>query len=267
MNTQPDLFALKERLEHLFPGKWLSEPVRHRSLLTGIAEFDNGVTRGLVRRRITEWIGPLSCGKTSVLRAIVARWCAAGMNVAYVDKLARLRASDWAFVERGNSGAIPVNMMPQAVKKHGCFWVVRNLKSDNQDRDALWATEQLIRCGAFDVVIFDAAGNFSLASRVYARLQRVLERSKTALLILKDEDVEEKAGSQSWGCHARFGFNWALPIQCLRGISGFSLILPSTECFTWKDGLSQKVEVTLRSHVSNRLFTHPQIPDRRTSKA
>lgn len=299
-STQANLSNLKEKLEQLFPGKWSQGASGQRSVLTGIAELDNGVARGVARRRITEWVGPLSSGKSTLLRSVIAHWCASGMNVAYVDKLGRLRASDWAFVERGNSGVSLSNMMvnqvlaparcagttscighaglgsthtdaglsckccTSAVKAPGRFVVARNFKGSKHEQDALWATEQLIRSGAFDVVVLDAAGNLSLASRIYARLQRALERSKTALLIVKDEDVE--GNLSAWGCHAKLGFGWGLPIECESGLSGPVSILPAVHCSVWRDGLSQKIEVNIRSHVSNRLFTHPQVPDRRTSK-
>src|ERR1700733_3301515 len=126
--NQQSVTLLKEQFEQLFPGKWLVDSRTHKNIQTGIPEIDFGILHGLSRKRITEWTGAFSSGKTSVLRAIIARWCAANMQVVYVDTLDRLRPGDWAFVESGYAGATPLNMVPSPVGQPGKFWVVRNLK-------------------------------------------------------------------------------------------------------------------------------------------
>src|SRR5437868_4686186 len=110
MSMQASISVLKQQFEQLFPGKWLPAGNYSRQLSTGLAVFDNSIARGMARRRITEWVGPLSSGKTSVLRQVATRWCAEGLNVAYVDAQGRLLAADWAFVD-GN--------------QKGKFWIVR----------------------------------------------------------------------------------------------------------------------------------------------
>lgn len=264
MNAR-NVALLKEQLEHLFPGKWLVDSRTQKNIQTGIAEIDFGITHGLTRKRITEWTGQLSSGKTSVLRSIVARWCAAGMQVVYIDTLDRLRPADWAFVETGNSGAAPLNMVPQPVNKAGRFWVVRNLTGRKFEQDALWAAEQLIRSAVFDVVIFDLAESITISSKIFARLQRSLERSRTALILLKDENASA-INSSSWGCQSRFSFGWSSAVHCEVGLSGIVSIIPTVNAGLWKEGMTRNIEVNIQSHVSNCLFTHPQIPDRRTSK-
>src|SRR5271170_4523618 len=116
--------SLKQELEHLFPGKWISGPPRSKNLLTGLPDLDYSLIRGLARQRITEWIGPTSSGKTSLLRAIIAHWCVSGFNVAYVDVGSKLNASDWAYVTQGQCGAAPHTMAPaQDAERGGRFWV------------------------------------------------------------------------------------------------------------------------------------------------
>jgi hypothetical protein len=266
---------LKQQLEHLFPGKWLTGAERSRNLLTGMPELDNSVARGIARKRIAEWVGPISSGKTSLLKAAIKNWCAAGLNVAYVDAEGKLFAADWSF----NDG-------------NGKFWIAR--PPDNNTiqssgtvvplvskralfvQEALWSADQFIRSNAFDVVVLDfGSANPSdskrrgmayspVPSRIYARLQRSLDRSKSALIIVRD--IPNAQAVESWGANVRFNFDWGTSIRCESGLAGNVMITPSIKCNVVKDGFSQNVEVTVASSVQNRLFTHPQVPDRRTSK-
>lgn len=263
--SNSNVALLKEHLEELFPGKWLVDSRTQKNIQTGIAEIDQGITHGIARRRITEWVGPISSGKTTFLRSIVAQWCASGMQIVYVDTINRLQAKDWAFVEKGNSGAFPANLIPQLVNGEGKFWVVRNLNLQKGNQNLFWATEQLIRSALFDVVIFDLGCEFYLTSKIYARLQRCLERSRTALILLKD-DSDDAVNSNSWGSHARLAFNWTSNISCTLGLSGVVSIIPAINARILKEGMTKNLEVSIQSYVSNRLFTHPQIPDRRTTK-
>lgn len=271
-----------------------------------VAELDSGVA--FAKRRIGEWIGAPSSGKSTILRAIIAQWCLSGLNVAYVDTYSQLIAADWAFVQQGHSGAVPLNMKrtgrvigtaanTRGDGNNGHFFVVRVTEVlakkqlfEEQARDAqhagnadegqarileekdirqqaCWITEQLIRANAFDVVIFDLANSQLLSDRIYARFKRALERSSTAMIILRDGDLCENF-STSWGRHAWSGFKWAAPVYCEKGVNGgISMILPTIEGYISREGQTQKMEGRLISNVQNRLFTHPQIPDRRTPKA
>lgn len=277
MTMEARVSNLRKQLEQLFPGKWLSGNERTRNLQTGVPEIDQSITRGIARRRITEWIGSVSSGKTTLLRNAISNWCAAGLNVAYIDTEGRLLASDWAYVDQGL----------------GKFWIVRPADANtisasaNQvvpliskrslySQEATWSADQFIRSNAFDVVILDFGAidpsdqkrkglSYSpVSSRLYARLQRSLDRSKTALIIVRDGQVY--SGSDSWGCHSRFSFDFGTSIKCEAGLAGVAMITPSIRCQVERDGITQTLEVNIGCSVQNRLFTHPQVPDRRTSK-
>jgi hypothetical protein len=259
MSIRAHVAALKEHLENLFPGKWVTAgQERSKTLLTGIAEIDKILPRGLARQRITEWHGPVSSGKTTLLRAVIANWCAAGFNVAYVDTGDKLTAADWAFVEHGKRGRFWVIHPPG--EPHG----ILPANSRGQPLPALPAATQLIRSNAFDVVVLDLGSTSAeqLSSQTYARLQSSLSRSKTALIVVNDNSN----ASIGWGCHTRLTFRWGDTVDYQAGISGIAMIIPTVRCSVRQDGLSQSTEVTLISHVPNRLFTHPQIPDRRAPK-
>lgn len=292
--SNANVATLKKHLEQLFPGKWLTGSDNGRALLTGIREFDAGVASGLARRKVSEWNGLPSSGKSTFLRAIIARWCLNGLNVAYVDTFSRLVASDWAFVREGLCGAMPLSMMRQPVNgevRRGQFYAVRvseclaknrTRKTDEKKKyqeeerserdirreirdESCWIVEQLIRSRLFDVIVFDQGESLSLSDRMYARLSRTLDRSRTALIVMKD--VHTSGGTpSSWGCHTRASFGWASSVNLERGLAGVASITPSVRCSIQRDGLTQDMEDRLVSNVQNSLFTYPQIPDRRTSK-
>ena len=288
--------TLKEQFEQLFPGKWLLKGQTQRNLQTGLEDIDLGPSRGLARKRITEWGGAASSGKTTLLRAIIANWCASGLHIVYIDAANKLIPYDWAFVDQGNAGRMPLNMVRAQQNKRalalaiesgnggrqwdasrivplhatGKFWVVRNLSSHEQrpGHSALWAAEQLIRSNLFDVVVFDATDSPPLSSRSYARLQRSLDTAKAALLVLKDKPDWQLASDPgaSWGAHTRLHFQWSTPLICEPGLNGIAAIAPAIQGSVWKDGLTDNFEVAIDSYAANRLFTHPQVPDRRTPK-
>jgi len=262
LHRSADVAALREQLETRFPGKWLSQSNVHRTVMTGLKQIDQGLTHGLMRRRVSEWIGHESSGKTTILRSIIRNWCAAGLYVVYIDSGNKLVASDWAFVAGHNRDEVrPASLFDREKSPVGKFFIVRNLN----EPDVLWATEQLVRSAIFDVVILDA-GSFSGLNKAYARIQRALDRSKTAFVLLRNEPNSKITSSTTWGCDSRFKFAWSEEIQCQSGLTGLVSIQPVIQGTVWRDGLTQNLEVSGDNHVPNRLFTHPQVPDRRTPK-
>jgi len=191
----------------------------------------------------------------------------------------------------GVSKKIPV---ATALPQQGKFWVIRNLhsattpdlhsftklnhrwKGKSLKQNHLWAADELIRANAFDVVVLDLGASERMKpihSRIYARLQNSLGKSKTALIILRDTEAYEAysrdtdyASQLGWGSYARLNFNWGATFKNISGLMGTAMIVPSIQCNVVKDGLSQAGEVSFTFNVSNRLFTHSPVPDRRTPK-
>jgi len=258
---------LREHLENLFPGQWINPKQRTKTLSTGLAFLDKGITRGLARQRISAWVGPASCGKTSLLRSIIGRWLDCGFEITYIDTQDKLLASNWICLENTENKN---NQSP------GKFWVVRDLAY----KDYLWATEALIRSHVFDVLILDM--DFSLdnqgsikqadkqantqvnwrSNKIYARLQNALSKSKTALLLLTSNNHLPP----SWHFYTRLDFHWGTNVQHTQGLQGNTMLLPSINCSISKDGLSHNTEVPIIAYAANRLFTHSQVPDRRSAK-
>ena len=250
---------LKKELEQLFPGKWLTGGETTRSLKTGLDQIDGLLVAGLHKRRVTEWQGAASSGKTSVLRTVCANWCAAGYNVIYIDTFDRLQAIDWCYLNGKKNGER--------------FWVLRG---NSHIKESIWACEQLIRSRVFDAIVFDMCEK-SISSNLYARLQQALDKSNTALIVLRDQALAHvddgdmastRSGAQNWGAHLKIDFSYCQPIRTELGLSGHHddvvTVMPTIQGTISKDGLSKSLEVSSVSYVTNRLFTHSQIPDRRT---
>lgn len=313
MTIQANVAALKQHLEQLFPGKWISGKENPKALQTGLTEIDQCLSRGLARQRITEWTGYASSGKTTLLRAIIANWCASGFDVAYIDTGCKLLAADWSVVDQGRgrfwvvrldpahdrptsavtgmvakpalgpssemsagTGVGPsqglaadtaanssIDMLSGGAREPPGAHAPPALRRSNDNKAYLYIADQLIRSNAFDVIILDLGNTNSLSSRIYARLQRSLARAKAALIITRD-GPPTPAG---WGCHSQLSFRWGDKACDVPGLNGVAAIVPSVSLSIWKDGLSKNLEVTAGSHVSNRLFTHSPVPDRRTPKA
>lgn len=249
---------LRKELEQRFPGKWLLKNDSPRKLKTGFAPIDDLFVSGLLRRRIIEWSGATSSGKTAILRSICTNWCESGLNVIYVDCYDRLHASDWCNLNSRKNG------------EH--FWVLRGGKSvakNNFFKESLWACEQLIRSQMFDVVILDVAAENIFSNSFYRRLQQAVECSTAALIVLKDNASSSIAGASisNSGNTPKFEFFLDEPLFFEYG-GGADVISvhPTIRGVISRDGACKNLEVSTVSNVSNCLFTHPKIPDRRSPK-
>jgi hypothetical protein len=161
-----DLQELRTRLENRFgrailplPGGPPSPP---RGLLTGIATLDRILPGGVPRGALTLWTGELSCGRTAALRALVARACADGVEVAVVDASRTLTPAFGC----GEEGALP----GLCVVRPPAGW----------SGDGGWAAEALLRAGVFDLVVLDG----TLPPAVAALRLRALAREHGVALVL-----------------------------------------------------------------------------------
>lgn len=155
---------------------------RPETVPTGIPRLDELLPEGgLPRGRAVEWLGPLSCGKTAVLRAALGRLHGSGEGVAVVDPTRTLYAPDWAEL----AGRTP-------------FWVVRPPRPS----EATWCADLLLRSGAFGAVALEAdpvappgddrrraprarrRRGIDLSRSVTVRLQRLAEEAGAVLVVV-----------------------------------------------------------------------------------
>ncbi len=242
--TAQQVLALKQSLEERFPGLWLSQENMAGAEIsgfgqTGIEKIDACLSpRALNRQRVTHWVGPNSSGKTTLLRKAITKWCQAKFNIVYVDTQGQLMACDWAHVIDNYC-------------RENRLWFVRPEAGETKSLNHyVGVVDLFLASRAFDIVILDLGPNQKLSLLAYSRLQRALQNSKSALLIVG-------AQAENHG-NIHLAFSWDPSPQ---------LQEPQINCSITKNGLSRNTEVAVNLNESNCLFTHPQICDRRSREA
>ncbi len=139
----------------------------------GWPELEAALPGGVPRGQVIEWAGPRSAGKTAALRQMVWAVRDAGAGAAYVDGTGTLTPAPWvggksegAGGSGGAGGGAP-------------FWVVR----PPEPSDVLAAAEELVRSGAFGLVIAEGA---NWPRGLVIRLQRLARGTGAALVAVVD---------------------------------------------------------------------------------
>ncbi len=242
--TAQQVLALKQSLSERFPGLWLNQENLAGAEIsgfgqTGIEKIDACLSpRALNRQRVTHWIGPGSSGKTSLLRKAITKWCKANFNIVYIDTQGQLMAYDWAYINDNYC-------------RNNRLWFVRPEPGESKPLNHFVGVADLFLASrAFDIVIFDLGPSQKLSLLSYSRLQRSLQSSKSALLIVGSQ--AENHGN------IHLAFSWD-PFSQLEA--------PQINCAITKNGLCENTEVAVSLDESNCLFTHPEICDRRSREA
>jgi len=171
------------RLQHDAP-PLRGEDRRLRPLATGIAELDGLLAGGFPRGQLSEVYGPASSGRTGVLLALLARLTAGGGLVTLLDPLDRL--------DPGSAAAAGADL-------ERLLWL-RGPRSADEDTPpkalvaATSAAATLAGSGLFELVAVDLAGMPGGAVRMlpaatWLRLQRLVEETPTALLVVADRHL------------------------------------------------------------------------------
>jgi hypothetical protein len=160
-----------------------------RPLATGIAELDALLAGGFPRGEQSEIHGPASSGRTGVLLALVARTTGAGALAALVDPLDRLD---------------PASAAAAGVDLERLLWL-RGPRGEEPEAKTLahatGAVATLVGAGLFDLVVLDLAGadheRRLLPATTWLRLQRLVENTTTALVMLADAHVACSPGGRA----------------------------------------------------------------------
>ena len=181
----------KAELEAQLAGRFgdalkLREKSHREALPTGIAELDEIAEGGLPRGAITEILGPVSSGRTSVLLSILAEATARQEVCALVD------ACDAFDLQSGSDAGIDFDRL---------LWV----GCDSNAENALRAAEILLQSGGFGLVVLDLADVPAAALRrfpctTWMRLARIVEGSDTTALLVGGERLARSAGGVTVAC-------------------------------------------------------------------
>lgn len=166
----------------------LLAPVREPdALATGIAALDALLPGGFPRRAVTEVLGSVASGKTTLVAHALARLTQARRLVAWIDP----------FEE-----AYPPAFAALGVQLSRLLWVrpCESKRAADRAKDALWSAEVLLQSAAFEAVVldvsrlsFEAAPDAPARERVAARmalerravvLRSATETSGVALIVL-----------------------------------------------------------------------------------
>lgn len=175
-------------------------------LPTGIEELDVLLDGGIPRGQISEITGALTAGKTSLLLTILAQATQQKEVVAYID----------AF------DALDPHCAAQAgIDLQRLLWI---RCANSSEEIPLKATDLLARAGGFGVIVLDLAGLESkkgfgkIPFNAWFRVRRMIEGTRTALLVLEDKPTAGSAAATVIALR-RTASHWSTPSGCLfRGI-------------------------------------------------
>jgi hypothetical protein len=165
------------------------EDRRLRPLRTGVAAVDSLLGSGFPRGQLSEMHGPASSGRTALLLGLLAQVTSCGALAALVDPLDSLD---------------PTSAVASGVDLARLLW----LRGRNDEElapkalaDATAAVATLAGSGLFEVVALDLvrAGRAvrGLPSTTWLRLQRLVEETPTALLLLAEGHLAFGPGGTS----------------------------------------------------------------------
>jgi RecA DNA recombination protein len=163
---------------------------------TGLTALDARLRGGIPRGQISEIIGARSSGRTSVLLRTLAAATGRGELAALVDLL------DMLDVASAAAAGIDLRRL---LWIRGGVVVNAGLCRDRNDRaldQAIKALTLVLQAGNFGLVAFDAAEAPAgalprLPFTTWRRLQRIIEGSQTACLLVGDAPIARSAGGLS----------------------------------------------------------------------
>jgi hypothetical protein len=187
--------ALKQSLEELLKRRRLraeapplrGEDRRLSPLATGVAAVDALLGGGLPRGQISEVHGAASSGRTAVAVAVACRITRGGALAGWVDPLDRF--------EPGTAAAAGVDLAR-------LLWLRGRPGRPRALSEAVAAAGTLAGSGLFDLVVLDLAGASPieiqrLPGATWIRLQRMIETTPTALVLVADAHVAHGPGGVS----------------------------------------------------------------------
>lgn len=160
-----DLTALRSQVASVVAGNHSAGP----AWPTGVRELDAALGGGVPRGRVTEVVGPMGAGKTSLVRQLVARVLNEGAWVAWVDATRTLA--------------------PQELAGLGERLIV--VRPGDHTRGA-WCTDLLLRSGVFALVVLDGAP--VLSRTVGVRLSQLARERDAAFVVLRDGTQGSRLG-------------------------------------------------------------------------
>lgn len=156
-----------------------------RLVTTGVPSLDAALGGGVPRGQISELVGAVSSGRTAVMYRLLAQATGQGELAAVVDV---------------GDAFDPAVAAEQGVRLDHLLWV--RGEADSAVSRGIKALNLVVSAGGFGLVVFDAGGVPARALRqlpftTWLRVQRVLEGSDTACVLLADAPLARSTGGAS----------------------------------------------------------------------
>ncbi len=160
-------------------------PPAERLVTTGVPALDAALGGGVPRGQISELVGVVSSGRTAVLHRLLAQATGQGELAAVVDV---------------GDAFDPAAAAAQGVRLDQLLWV--RGEAESAVSRGIKALNLVVSAGGFGLVVFDAGGVPARALRqlpftTWLRVQRVLEGSDTACVLLADAPLARSTGGAS----------------------------------------------------------------------
>jgi hypothetical protein len=164
-----------------------------RVVSSGVETFDLALGGGVPRGQISELVGPVSSGRTAVMHQLLAQATGQGELAAVIDVLDTFDPSGAAA-----HGVVLDRLLWVRVEGPAA---ARSAKDDVVTR-AVKALNLVVSAGGFGLVVCDAGGLppgrlRQLPFTTWLRVQRVIEGSDTACVLLADAPLARSPGGAS----------------------------------------------------------------------
>jgi recombination protein RecA len=191
-------FQIERAVERRFPSALTPTPRMIREVApTGIAEVDSLLDGGLPVGAISELIGPVSSGRTSLALSFVAKRTESEQVCAWVD------ADDTLDPESAAASGVVLNRL---------LWI-RCRNSDREDKAQPWtrldqalrATDLMLQVGGFAAIVLDLGdvdpqhGN-RIPLATWFRFRQAADRTRCCLLLLGKISYAQSSGALVLQC-------------------------------------------------------------------
>ena len=155
--------------------------LKHRRLSSGIGALDAILDGGLARGRISEIVGQVGSGRTTIGARFVAAATRAGEVVAWIEES---RGFAPAEIAAGSANLDRVLWASVSDRRGGHGFDSAGRFRRYRFSAVFKAAELVLKAGGFGLVVIDSGASVPLPQNIALRLAREAERSGTAVVVI-----------------------------------------------------------------------------------
>ena len=154
--------------------------LKHRRLSSGIGALDAIMDGGLVRGRISEIVGPVGSGRTTLGARFVAAATRAGEVVAWIEESRSFAPADLAAGSANLDRVLWASVGDRRGHGFDSSGRIRRYRFSSVFK----AAELVLKAGGFGLVVIDSGVSAPLPQNIALRLAREAERGGTAVVVI-----------------------------------------------------------------------------------